>query len=111
MARADDLAEKLRDQAIKIVMARGAITVTSPEQHTFRDPRLRVEHWPGPPCAIDIYKIGDGERKVFGAIWNPDDHIRSRRHQSRWRDCELFVVLHFGGSWESYLGRVARGCG
>ena len=98
MTKADDLAERIRDQAVAVVLARGAITVAAPEQRSFQDKRLRIDFWPCQPHAIDIYKIGDGERKVFGAIWNPDVG-------------DVFVVLIAGGSWQDYLVRVAKACG
>jgi hypothetical protein len=96
MARADDAAQELRDQAVRVVLARGAITVATPEQRTFTDARLRIEFWPGSPCAIDIYKASDHETKVFGQIWNPDG--------------DAVTVVHQHGSWEDILARVAKAC-
>jgi hypothetical protein len=131
MSRAEIFASELRDQAMRIVMERGSITVAAPglsnpkstadlksstgaansehipnsksstgtpntEQHTFRDARLRIEFWPGPPCALDVFKIGDGERRVFGQIWNPDG--------------DAVTVVHQHGSWEDILARVAKAC-
>ncbi len=92
MSQAEIYALTFRDQAMRVALAKGAITV--PEQHTFTDARLRIEFWPRSPHALDIWKRSDRETKVFGQIWTPDG--------------DAVMTVDKTGSWETSLARLAK---
>jgi hypothetical protein len=91
MSQAEIQALKIRDRAVRVVLAHG--TITAPNLNTYSDARLRIAYCTGKPNAIDIYKIGDREQRVFGVIWS---------------DLDCVTVLHRAGSWEQYLQRLVK---
>jgi hypothetical protein len=94
MSLAENQALSLRDLALNVVKAKGAIT--APDVCSYADSRIKIEYDTSNPHVLDVFKHSDSNLKVLSVVWNDGG--------------DAVVILHHGGSWETSLRRIAKAC-